>query len=98
MLALTGIGGGAAVASPNPPTSQSELSEIDKYVQAQGPTFIANQQQLSDFKHWVTAVPGIEDAGYVEQVNDASKLATKFLWKGPSPYATQSQPKPRPAE
>jgi heat shock protein HslJ len=31
------------------------------------------------------AVPGIEDAGYVEQVNFASKLATKILWKGPSP-------------
>ncbi|MET3721795.1 MULTISPECIES: hypothetical protein [unclassified Arthrobacter] len=84
MLALTGIGGGTAVASPNPPTSPAGLDEIDRYAQAQGATFIANQQQLSDFKHWVIMVPGIEDAGYVEQVNDASKLATKFLWKGQS--------------
>jgi hypothetical protein len=53
-------------------------------VQAQGPAFIANQQKLSDFKGWVVSIPGLEDAGYVDQVNDASKLSTKFLWKGPS--------------
>lgn len=85
VLALSGIGGGAAVASPDPSPSPPGLSEIDSYVQAKGPTFIADQQQLSDFKQWVIALPGIEEAGYVEQVNDAANRATKVLWKGPSP-------------
>jgi hypothetical protein len=85
VLALAGIGGGAAVASPNPSPSPPGQSEIDRYVQAKGPKFIADQEQLTDFKQWIISLPGIEAAGYVEQVNDASSRATKLLWKGPSP-------------
>lgn len=88
LLASTGFGGAAAVASPNPPTSPPGTGPgpgtIDAFVQAQGPTIIANQQKLSDFKHWISDQPGVDEAGYVDQVNDAATLSIKILWKGPS--------------
>lgn len=84
LLVSTGIGGGAAVAATTSPTAPPGSSEIDRYTEANGPTFMANQQKLSDFKHWITSVPGVEEAGYVEQVNNANTLSTKILWKGPS--------------
>lgn len=84
MLASAGLGGAAAVASPNPPVSPPGTSAIDTYAQEQGAAVLANQQKLSDFKHWVVSQPGVEDAGYVEQINDAANMSTKILWKGPS--------------
>ncbi|NYE93883.1 hypothetical protein FHU41_000104 [Psychromicrobium silvestre] len=82
-LVSTGIGSGTALAASTSPNIPG-FSEIDSFIANSGPTFIANQQKLSDFKHWVALVPGIEEAGYVEQVNDAENLSTKILWKGPS--------------
>ena len=84
LLAASSIGAAAAHADPNPPTGPAGSSEIDRYMEAKGNTFLDSQKQLSDFKHWITEQPGIEQAGYVEQVNNAETRSSKILWKGPS--------------
>lgn len=73
LLVSAGIGGGAAVAATTSPTAPPGSSEIDRYTEANGPTFVADQQKLSDFKHWVTSVPGVEEAGYVEPTGQQRK-------------------------
>lgn len=84
-LVISSIGGGAAVASTNSPVGPPGSGAIDQYIQSRGTTFLDDQNALSDFKHWITSQPGIEQAGYVDQVNDATTRSTKLLWKGPSP-------------
>lgn len=85
VLASAGISSSTAHADPSPPTGPAGSSAIDLYIQAKGNRFLDNQAQLSEFKHWITDLPGIEQAGYVGQVNDATTRSTKVLWKGASP-------------
>lgn len=83
LLLLAGVAGPAAAAS-DPPSAPPGDSAIDRYEQSVGTEFLENQKKLSDFKYWITQLPMISEAGYVEQVNDAAALSTKVLWKGPS--------------
>lgn len=38
-----------------------------------------------DLKSWIMQLPGIDEAGYIDQVNDSKTLSTKLLWHGDSP-------------
>ncbi|WP_155854650.1 hypothetical protein [Paenarthrobacter nicotinovorans] len=80
---LLGIISPAVAASDAPVTPPGE-GAIEEYSKSVGVDFLDNQKKLSDFKYWITQVPGIYDAGYVEQVNDAKSLSVKALWKGSS--------------
>ncbi|WP_224166718.1 S1 family peptidase [Arthrobacter sp. StoSoilA2] len=84
LLLLLGIAGPAAAASDSPITPPGE-SAIEEYAKSVGVDFLDNQKKLSEFKYWITQLPGIYDAGYVEQVNNAKMLSVKALWKGASP-------------
>lgn len=48
---------------------------IDKYIDE-------NQNKLMDLKSWIISQPGIDDSGYIESVNDSSKLSMTLLWSG----------------
>ncbi|MET3812442.1 hypothetical protein [Arthrobacter sp. UYEF3] len=85
VVILMGFGAGAANADRNPPTAPAGSSPIDLYMQTKGSGFLTDQKQLSEFKLWITELPGIEQAGYVGQVNDATTRSTRVLWKGASP-------------
>lgn len=65
---------GPAAAASDPPGAPLGDSAIDRYVQSVGTEFLENQKALSDFKYWITQLPGISEAGYVEQVNDAARV------------------------
>jgi hypothetical protein len=74
-----------ANASPDPkPAPGDESSIIQNYVRTVGQDFVDKQQKLMEFKGWIISQPGFEEAGYVDQVNDAKALSTRLLWKGPS--------------
>lgn len=77
-LLLLGIVSPAAAASDAPATPPGEEA-IEEYSKIVGFDFLSNQKKLSEFKYWITQVPGIYDAGYVEQVNDAKSLSVKAL-------------------
>ncbi|NKR09955.1 hypothetical protein A5N17_14850 [Arthrobacter sp. D2] len=81
---MLGIVSPAVAASDAPVTPPGE-DAIEEYSKNVGVDFLEKQKKLSEFKYWITQVPGIYDAGYVEQVNDAESLSVKALWKGLSP-------------
>jgi hypothetical protein len=83
LLLLLGIISPATAASDAPSTPSGE-GTIEEFTQSVGVEFLENQKRLSAFKYWITQIPGIYDAGYVEQVNDAKSLSVKLLWKGES--------------
>ena len=74
----------AAYAGEGTPTPAGGDSEIEKYVATVGYKELDHQQALSDFRSWITSLPDIEEAGYVELVANASDRTGKVLWHGPS--------------
>ncbi|MBF4572476.1 hypothetical protein ITJ64_08100 [Herbiconiux sp. VKM Ac-1786] len=50
-----------------------------------GQEFIDNQRILGELKGWILEQPGVEQSGYIDQVNDAAHPATRLLWFGDDP-------------
>lgn len=73
--------------SPTPPNSSPD--PMNQYMAEVGPTFMANQKVLIDLKSQIISLPGIEQSGYVESVNDAATNSTVLLWKGTSPLQAE---------
>lgn len=52
------------------------------FIDEVGQEFIDNQRILGEFKGWILEQPGVEQSGYIDQVNDAAHLSTRLLWFG----------------
>lgn len=75
----------SANAKADPPSFPGATPTIlDEYVKSVGNTNLDNQKKLMDLKSWIMQLPGIDEAGYIDQVNDSMTLSTKLLWHGDS--------------
>lgn len=83
LLVLAGTG--AADAKPAPLPGPTNTTPLDQYVQSVGNEKLDKQQKLMEFKSWITQQPGIEESGYIDQINDATNLSTRLLWHGDTP-------------
>ncbi|MEN2738459.1 hypothetical protein ABCS02_11755 [Microbacterium sp. X-17] len=85
-LALTGAAGmtNGAYASDAPPIT-TDKDAVSAFVADVGQEFIDNQRTLGELKSWILAQPKVEASGYIDQVNDATNLATRLLWYGDDP-------------
>jgi hypothetical protein len=83
--ALAATPGVASAAGEDPSASPITAS----FASSVGADFLDNQLKLGDFKTWIKSHDGWEQAGYIDQVNDAATLSTKLLWAGDSPLQAE---------
>jgi hypothetical protein len=79
LLLTTVFASAPAYADPDPTPALAPAGAtdtIDKYIDE-------NQNKLMDLKSWIINQPGLSDSGYIESVNDSSKLSMTLLWSGP---------------
>ncbi|NQX35069.1 hypothetical protein [Herbiconiux sp. VKM Ac-2851] len=67
------------------PVVRPGVDPTNDFIAEVGQEFIDNQRILGEFKGWILEQPGVEQSGYIDQVNDAAHLATRLLWFGDDP-------------
>lgn len=90
VLLIPAATGPAVADDPGPAAvNQAGTSATDQFIAEVGPDFLGNQEQLQLFKSWILELPGIDDSGYFESVNNATEKSTRLLWSGSSPLRAE---------
>jgi hypothetical protein len=87
VMAVAGmIGTHAAVASVDQPAAEQPEPTETTFDQA----FWDRQNQLSDLRYWIEALPGIKTSGYVTSINnEPTDGSTALVWHGPADRVQQ---------